>query len=253
MLDGDLVIYNSGTGGKGISGDGPGYFKGGTVTVTTSGANYIDIDPAPAKGIKFDGDISFSGAAVSVTSQSHEGISSEGVIDISGGVLYVCSRDDAINSGGDLTIHGGYLFAWSTDNDGIDANGNLFIDGGMVYAIGTDTPEVALDANTEEDKQLYIKGGTIIAVGGLEGKSANSQNCYWTLWNKDTWYGLTVGASTFAFKTPSSGGDTLVVSGVPAPFLKSGVSVGGGTYLFNGLGVKDGTVSGGSSVNLLNY
>ena len=35
MLDGTLVIANSGTGGKGISGDADGYFKGGSVTVVT--------------------------------------------------------------------------------------------------------------------------------------------------------------------------------------------------------------------------
>ncbi|MBR5100046.1 MAG: carbohydrate-binding domain-containing protein [Bacteroidales bacterium] len=253
MLAGELVIHNSGTGGKGISCDGPGCFKGGTVTVTTTGANFGSSNETPSKGIKFDGDLSFSGATVSVTSLSHEGISSKGTIDISGGVLYVCASDDAINSHGDLTINGGYVCAWSTDNDGIDANGNLYVKGGTVYAVGTHTPEVALDANTDDDKKLYILGGTIIAIGGLERDANLSQKCYWAPWSKNTWYGLTIGLSTFAFQTPSSGGDTLVVSGVPAPALKSGVSVSGGTNLFDGLCVRDAIVSGGISVNLSNY
>lgn len=253
MLDGDLVIHNSGTGGKGISGDGPGYFKGGTVSITTSGANYGSSNSTPSKGIKFDGDLSFSGTILNVTSRSHEGISSKGTIDISGGVLYICAFDDAINAAGDMTINGGYVCAWSTDNDGLDANGNLYVKGGTVYAIGTGTPEVGMDANTDDAFKLYVQGGTLISIGGLESEAVLSQPCYWTNWSKDTWYGLTVGLSTFAFKTPSSGGDTLVVSGVPAPSLRSGVSVSGGTKLFNGIGVKDASVSGGTSVTLLNY
>lgn len=253
MLGGDLVIHNSGIGGKGISSDGPGYFKGGTVTITTTGANYGSSNSTPSKGIKVDGDLSFSGTVVSVTSKFHEGISSKGTIDISGGVLYICASDDAINAAGDLTIQGGSVCAWSTGNDGMDANGNLYIKGGLVYAIGTHTPEVALDANTDDNYKLYVQGGTLIAIGGLESDAVLTQSCYAAPWSPNTWYGLTVGLSTFAFKTPASGGDPLVVSGVPTPSLQAGVSVSGGTTLFNGLGVKDGTVSGGASVNLSNY
>ena len=253
MLEGELVIYNSGTGGKGISGDGPGLFKGGTVSITTSGANYGSSNSTPSKGIKFDGDLSFSGTTVNVTSRSHEGISAKGTIEISGGILYVHAFDDAINAAGDMTILGGYVCAWSTDNDGLDANGNLYVKGGTVYAIGTGTPEVGMDANTDDAYKLYVQGGTLISIGGLESEAVLSQPCYWAPWSKDTWYGLTVGLSTFAFKTPPSGGDTLVVSGVPAPSLQSGVSVSGGTKLFNGIGVKDASVSGGTTVTLSNY
>ena len=253
MLAGEVVILNSGTGGKGISCDGPGEFKGGTVTITTTGANFGSSHETPSKGIKFDGDLSFSGATVCVTSKSHEGISSKGIIDISGGVLYVRAFDDAINSHGDLTVRGGSVCAWSTDNDGIDANGNLYIQGGLVYAIGTHAPEVALDADTDEGKSLYIQGGTVIAIGGLERDAILSQKCYSASWSADTWYGLNAGLSSFAFKTPPSGGDTLVVSGVSPVSLKTGVTVSGGTDLFNGLVVRDGAFSNGSSVDLSTY
>ena len=30
------------------------------------------------------------------------------------------------------------------------------------------SPKVAIDANSEEQKKLYVTGGTIIAIGGLE-------------------------------------------------------------------------------------
>ena len=40
MNGGTLTVTNSGQGGKGISGDGPAYFQGGTVDVTVTGSNY---------------------------------------------------------------------------------------------------------------------------------------------------------------------------------------------------------------------
>jgi hypothetical protein len=33
---------------------------------------------------------------------------------------------------------------------------------------GTTSSEVAIDANSEQKKKLYVQGGTIIAIGGLE-------------------------------------------------------------------------------------
>jgi hypothetical protein len=72
----------------------------------------------------------------------------------------VNSYDDAINSAQDMTIEGGYVYAHATNNDGIDTNGNCYIKGGVVYAIGASSPEVAIDANSEEQKKLYITGGT---------------------------------------------------------------------------------------------
>jgi hypothetical protein len=176
-----------------------------------------------------------------------------GTITISGGKVYAQSADDAINAGGDLTISGGYVMACSTGNDGIDANGNCYIQGGLVYAIGARSPEVAIDANTEERKQLYVQGGTIVAIGGLENGSSLTQSCYKaSSWSKNTWYALTVGNEVFAFKTPSSGGTTLVVSGASTPTLKSGVTASG-TAIFNGMGYYPASASGGSSVSLSSY
>lgn len=269
MIAGSLAVTNSGTGGKGISGDGPGYFKGGTVSVVTTGSNYgssassgfgpggrpgsgssSSDNSVAAKGIKFDGNLYFTGGSVSVSCKSHEGIESKGTIDISGGVVFSNSSDDAINAASHLTITGGYLCAWSTGNDGIDANGNCYIKGGVVYAIGAGSPEVAIDANTESGYKLYVQGGTLVAIGGLENGASLSQKCYSASWSKNTWYGLTVGSSTFAFKTPSSAGNSLVVSAGSTPSLASGVTLGGGTEIFGGYAASGATVSGGSSVKL---
>ena len=64
---------------------------------------------------------------------------------------------------------------------------------------------------------------------------------------------MTVGNDVYAFKTPASGGTTLVVSGSSEPELKSGVTVSGGTSLFEGMLTTGGSVSGGSSVELSSY
>ena len=156
---------------------------------------------------------------------------SDNIITIKGGVTTVNAYDDAINSGSDMTVEGGCVYARSTNNDGIDTNGNCYIKGGLVYAIGGNAPEVAIDANSEAQKKLY---------------AASS-------WNKNTWYALTYGNETFAFQTPSSGGTTMVVSAPSTPSLQSGVSVSGGTEIFDGVAYTGASVSGGSSVTLSNY
>ena len=58
---------------------------------------------------------------------------------------------------------------------------------------------------------------------------------------------------TYAFKTPSSGGTPLVVSGNSTPVLQSGVTVSSGTECFEGLFYVDATFSGGTLVSLSFY
>ena len=275
--DGVLTVTNSGQGGKGISSDLQGYFNGGSVKVTVSGSNYgssssgmggpggwggwggwgssssSSDNSVAAKGIKFDGNLVFAGGTVSVTAKSHEAIESKGTIEVKGGRIFAQSSDDAINAASHLTISDGYVCAYSTGNDGLDSNGNMYIKGGVVYAIGKGSPEVALDANTEGGYKLYVSGGTLFAVGGLENGAQLTQNCYSASWNKNSWYAVTVGDKTYAFKTPSSGGNGLVVSAASKPELKSGVSVSGGDSIFEGMGLIAPEVSGGSSVSLSSY
>jgi hypothetical protein len=173
-----------------------------------------------------------------------------------------------------MTIESGYVFARATNNDGIDANGNCYIKGGLVYAIGASSPEVAIDANSEQQKKLYITGGTVIAIGGLEsGASISGGTCkYSSSWTGNSWHALYNGGNlALAFKTPASsssgsgsgrpgggpggGGSSqqLIVYTSSTPTMKSGVTVSGGTDIFNAMGNVEGTVSGGSSVTLNNY
>lgn len=225
--------------------------KGGTLTAIATASG--------ARGIKTEGSITINEdkgtTVITATSSRHEGIEAKGTISISAGTVYAQASDDAINSSSDMTISGGNVCAYSTGNDGLDANGNCYVKGGTVYAIGSSQPEVGIDANTEKGYKLYVTGGTIVAIGGLEQGSSLTQSCYQaSSWNRSTWYALYDGEDlAFAFKTPSSGGNTLVVSTASTPTLKSGVSVSGGTDYFSGMGKVGGTVSGGSSVTLSSY
>lgn len=214
--------------------------------------------------------IAITGGTIIAISQS-EAIESKGTITISGGCVYAKSVDDAINSAGDLTISGGYVCAYATNNDGIDANGNCYIKGGLVYAIGSTSPEVAIDANTEEGKKLYITGGTIIAIGNLESGASISGGTakQTTSWEAEEWYALYNGNELVAaFQTPTKsnnsgggghgpgggggGSQKMVVYTSSTPTLKSGVTAGG-TAILNGMVYYPATASGGSSVTLSNY
>ena len=252
---GQLYMKSTGNGGKGISADSTLNVTGGEIYVITSGSKYSsNNDSTSPKGIKTDGAITISGGNILV-SANNEAIESKSTINITGGHIYAHGSDDAINSKSHMTISGGIVMAHSTGNDGLDANGNCYIKGGVVYAIGTTTPEVGIDANTEGGYKLYVQGGTIVAIGGLEGGAQLSQSCYSTSsWSKSTWYALYNGDDlALAFKTPSSGGTTLVVSTAGTTTLKSGVTVSEGTTYFNGMGNIGGSISDGSSVSLSSY
>jgi len=257
MNGGELWLKSTGSGGKGINVDTETSFNGGSIYVVTSGSQYKSYnDTASPKGIKVDGNINIGGGKIWVRTSGTgaEGIETKAELCITGGEVASYAYDDAINSKSTMTINGGYVFAQGRNNDGLDANGNCYIKGGTVYAICSGTPEVAIDANTEGGYKLYLTGGTIVAVGGLESGSSLTQSCYQaSSWNKNTWYALTVGSNTFSFQTPSSGGSGLVVSGSSQPTLLSGVSVSGGTTYFGGLGIEGSSVSGGSSVSLSSY
>ena len=279
MVDGVLSVTSTGTGAKGISGDNVAYFKGGTVTVDVSGANYgtsssggfgpggghggwgggqssSSDNSVASKGIKFDGNLYISGGKITAKSAKHEAIEAKGVIQVTGGEVYACSSDDAINAGGDFTIDGGAVYAQSTGNDGLDANGNLYIKDGIVYTLGSGGAELAVDANSEAQKKLYVTGGTIIAVGGLESGASLSQTCWsagtvkantaYALFDKD---GKVLGA----FKTPTTGNLTLVLSAPSLNSVKYGVTISGGTSLLNGVYTQDASVSGGSGCTLSSY
>ena len=236
--------------------------QSGTVNISGVGDEGIqcELDGTTSTGQTNDhededsGNIYIEGGTLTVKNTKGEGIESKGELYITGGEVTVNAKDDAINAASHITISGGVVYACATNNDGIDANGNCYIEGGIIFAIGARQPEVAIDANTERNFKLYVTGGTIIAIGGLERGSSLTQTCYQSSsWSSNRWYALTVDNETIAFKTPSSGGSGLVVSGASTPTLKQNVTVSDGTQVFGGNGYTNATVTGGSNVTLSTY
>lgn len=254
---GTITLTSTGTGGKCIKADGTLTINDGTVKATSSGSQYKYSSSATAspKAIKADGGLVINGGSVYAKSSNHEGIESKGALTITGGYVYAEASDDAINSSGDMTITGGYVMANSSGNDGLDANGNCYIKGGNVFAVATSQPEVGIDANTEQRKQLYITGGNIVAIGGFESGASISGGMtkQASSYSKGSWYGLYNGSDVaFAFKVPSNSkmGSSMAVYTTGTPALKSGVTGSGDSY-WNGYGQS--SCSGGSSVTLSNY
>lgn len=294
---GTLTLTATGSGGKGMKCDGILTISGGDITVSTSGGLYYnngttentnytgntdnvssDYYSSP-KGIKagvktqvtggytYSGGMVISGGKIKVTTTGYngEGIESKNYLNVTGGEIYVDAYDDGINSAQDLTIAGGYVYSRSNNNDGIDANGDVYLNGGLVYAIGAGSPELAIDANSEEGKKIYVNGGTVIAVGGLENGSSITQATYRSSSvSSYTWYGLSYGDEVVAFYTPQvrtgggpgggpggGGGNSsgMVISVPTTPTLKSGVAASG-TGIFEDNCYLDATVSGGTAVSL---
>ena len=278
---GTLTLTATGSGGKGMKCDSVLTISGGDITVTTSGGLYYnngttentnytgntdnvssDYYSSP-KGIKagvktqvgnsytYSGGMVISGGKVKVTTSGYngEGIESKNYLNITGGEIYVNAYDDGINSAQDMTISGGYVYSRSNNNDGIDANGNVYLNGGLVYAIGSGGAENAIDANSEEGKKVYVNGGVLIAVGGVEnGATYNQPKIQQSSVSSNTWYTVTYGDNAVAFKTPTisngggpggggpGGGNSsgLVISAPSTPSLATGNNVTGGTSHFEG-------------------
>ena len=251
ILGGTVVVHSA---DKGIKTQGNLLVEGGSVMVFAGSDSAQAAYAGPGGGPGGHGGGPGGGPGGGGESSGAEGIEAKGDMALMGGVVYAQASDDAINSGGDMYLCGGMVCAYSTGNDGIDANGNCYIQDGLVYAIGAGSPEMAIDANSEAQKKLYLQGGTLVAIGGLESGAELEQTCYWTnTWNKSTWYVLSAGNDMFAFKTPASGGSSLIVSPPTAPTLLSGVTVTGGDPIFNDMGYLDAETMDGSLVLLDEY
>ncbi|MBQ8487966.1 MAG: carbohydrate-binding domain-containing protein [Prevotella sp.] len=186
----------------------------------------------------YTGGIVINGGTINAKSTNHEAIESKSTLDITGGYVYAEAGDDAINSASDFTITGGYVMGNSSGNDGLDANGNFYIKGGCVFAVASRSPEVGIDANTEGGYKLYITGGNVVAIGGLEsGSSTTGVTTKSTSYSKGSWYTLSSGSTAvLTFKVPSNSsmGTSMAICTSGTPSVKSASA--SGTTFWNGYG-----------------
>ena len=268
---GTLTLKSTGAGGKAISVDGTLDISGGNISAITSGyiaycssttnttirtttsssttERLADALKTSPKAIKSDGAMTISGGTTYAKASYHEAVETKSTLEVTGGVIYAYSSDDAINSASTMTLSGGFVGGYSTGNDAIDSNGNLYIKGATVFAYTTkSSPEVAIDANTEGGYKLYVESGTLYAYPSLESGSSLTQSCYTATLSTGKWYSFTQNGTALAFSVPYSG--TWIVSGGSALYS---VSKSNGTTIFGGYGATDATVSNGSSVGLTAY
>ena len=258
VTGGELYLKSTGNGGKGISTDMQTYIQGGTVAVITTGKTFTyNRDDTKAKGIKADGDIVVTGGSLKVRASGgdgSEGIESKAVMTIEGGTTEVYAYDDALNSKGNMYVNDGLIFAQSINNDALDANKNLYIEGGTTIALGAGTPENALDA--AEGYSIFINGGNVFGIGGSTAQTSSSSKQASIAFNasvSDKKIGLFDSGDNalMYFEVPSTSLTAvyMTTSGMTAGqsyTVKSGVSLTSGTT-WNGINIG-GTLSGGNKL-----
>ncbi|MCF0136145.1 MAG: carbohydrate-binding domain-containing protein [Lachnospiraceae bacterium] len=149
-------------------------------TITISGGTLVA--DAGDDGVHADQVLTVSGGEITIT-RSTEGLEAEKVYLTGGDININASDDGVNASGGDssgdvmpgpfssastdalIQIDGGTIYI-QANGDGIDSNGDLIINGGYLVVDGPQGGgDSALDAATESNGVLVCNGGTVLAIG----------------------------------------------------------------------------------------
>lgn len=234
----------------------------------------LTLSSSVKKGISVHGDLTVDGVDTQILiRQATEGIESKGTLTVNDGTLRILNAsDDGLNAGSDsgdasashkIVINGGYIYLYAS-GDGVDSNGGIQICGGTLIAIG---PNSGGNSCLDSEAGIAYTGGTVLGIA-----SSSSMWAQDVLGKIDGTYGyqITVGSVSAGDAVTVCASDGSVLISVPVPFSGSiGVVVlsdrsdspdswkavlsGTVSGISNEDGViLDGTVSGGTSVALLN-
>ncbi len=136
-------------------------------TVTINGGTLVA--SSGDDGIHAETTVSINGGTIDIT-KSYEGI--EGLtINFAGGTTHVTSSDDGVNARTDtssqplVNISGGYLYL-NAAGDGLDSNGSIYITGGTTIVNGpTVDNNGPIDKGDGSGSVISITGGLLVAVG----------------------------------------------------------------------------------------
>jgi len=141
----------------------------GNVTVTAGSLTIVSGDD----GIHADGTLQIDGGYIDVVN-AVEGLEAH-YVNVAGGEIHVYATDDGVNaqgstkytSDGVITVSGGKLYVevQGRDVDGIDSNGNYVQTGGFVMVCNYNADQSGNMSAVDTDGTVSITGGTIIALG----------------------------------------------------------------------------------------
>ncbi len=180
VIKGGVVnVEVSATASKGLSTDGYYEQDGGRVIAITSGGGEYDSedkDASACAGLKADSVINMNGGTLKCmsTGKGGKGISTDQIFNMNDGNIYVItsgatytytnnidSKAKGIKADGNININGGTMMVRATGgegSEGIESKGILTINDGTVESYSYD------DA-INSASHMYIKGGTVIAIG----------------------------------------------------------------------------------------
>jgi hypothetical protein len=132
-----------------------------------SGGSF-DLTSSLAKGISGHEDVTISGADTAITiSQCTEGIESKAVLTVEDGNIRILdASDDGMNAGGMgssdhiININGGTIYV-NAEGDGIDSNGAVNFNGGILIVSG---PVSGNDGSLDGDGEMNMNGGIVLGL-----------------------------------------------------------------------------------------